>query len=169
VYSSCDGAVPPERDDECREQGLTLAWRPKPKGGGVMAIDWTEDLATGISEIDAQHKELFKRINGLLEACNRGQGRSEVGKTLSFLEEYVLVHFTTEENIMTARFYPGYDEHKVQHAHFISNLGTLKQQFAQEGPSVHLILLTNHTVVDWLRNHIRKLDRDLGAFLNKRT
>ena len=68
-----------------------------------MAIEWTEDLATGVPEIDAQHKELFSRINRLLEACNQGQGRAEVGKTLAFLEEYVLIHFSTEEKIMTEK------------------------------------------------------------------
>ncbi|HSB33212.1 MAG TPA: bacteriohemerythrin [Nitrospirota bacterium] len=133
-----------------------------------MAIQWTEDLATDVPEIDAQHKELFSRINRLLEACNQGKGRSEVGKTLAFLEEYVLIHFATEEKIMTGRLYPEYAGHKAQHVQFMSNLDALKQQFEKEGPTVHLILLTNHTVVDWLRRHIRKLDRDLGAFLKKR-
>ena len=133
-----------------------------------MAIQWTEDLSTDVPEIDAQHKELFSRINRLLEACNQGKGRTEVGKTLSFLEDYVLIHFSTEEKIMAERLYPEYAGHKAQHVQFISNLGSLKHQFAAEGPSVHVILLTNHTVVDWLRRHIRKLDRDLGAFLKNR-
>lgn len=133
-----------------------------------MAIQWTEDLTTGVPEIDSQHKELFSRINRLLEACNQGQGRSEVGKTLSYLEEYVLIHFATEEKIMTECLYPEYAGHKAQHVQFMSNLDALKQQFANEGPSVHLILLTNHTVVDWLQNHIKKLDRDLSAFLKNR-
>jgi hemerythrin len=134
-----------------------------------MAIQWTEDLATDVPDIDAQHKELFSRINRLLESCNQGKGRTEVGKTLSFLEEYVLIHFSTEEKIMLDHRYPDYEGHKVQHVHFMSNLDTLKQQFVQEGPSIHIILLTNHTVVDWLQSHIRKLDRALGAFLQKRT
>jgi hypothetical protein len=47
-------------------------------------------------------------------------------------------------------------------------IDTLKQQFAKEGPSISIVLLTNRTVVDWLRSHIRKLDRDLGAFLKNR-
>jgi hemerythrin len=133
-----------------------------------MAIQWTEDLSTGASDIDTQHKELFSRINRLLEACNQGQGRTEVGKTLSFLEEYVLIHFSTEEKIMLDHRYPEYAGHKAQHGHFMSTLDTLKQQFAKEGPSISIVLLTNRTVVDWLRSHIRKLDRDLGAFLKNR-
>jgi len=132
-----------------------------------MAIQWTEDLATDVPEIDTQHKELFSRINRLLESCNQGKGRTEVGKTISFLEEYVLIHFSTEEKIMLDHHYPDFAGHKAQHVHFMSNLDTLKQQFSKEGPSVHIILLTNHTVVDWLQSHIRKLDRALGAFLKK--
>jgi len=49
-----------------------------------MALEWTDDLATGSEVIDYQHKELFKRINFLMEAC-RGerQGRSQTGHTIS--------------------------------------------------------------------------------------
>jgi hemerythrin len=45
-----------------------------------MAIEWTDDLAVGIVEIDNQHKELFHQINQLLEACNQGKGKETVGK-----------------------------------------------------------------------------------------
>jgi hemerythrin len=31
-------------------------------------MEWTEKLATGISSIGSQHKELFKRINNLVIA-----------------------------------------------------------------------------------------------------
>lgn len=45
-----------------------------------MAIEWTDELATGVNKIDNQHKELFKRINNLLDACNQGKGKDEVKK-----------------------------------------------------------------------------------------
>ena len=34
--------------------------------------------------------------------------------------------------------------------------------------SYNLVVNTNHLVVDWLTNHIRKLDTALGAFLKTR-
>ena len=40
-----------------------------------MAILWDDSLATGNDLIDGQHKELFSRVNGLLEACTRADGR----------------------------------------------------------------------------------------------
>ena len=30
-----------------------------------MAIEWTEDLATSVVEIDDQHKEIFKKMDDL--------------------------------------------------------------------------------------------------------
>lgn len=130
-----------------------------------MAIQWTDDLATGVAEIDDQHKELFKRIDRLFQACNQAQGRLEIGKTIAFLEEYVDTHFDAEEKAMKQRSYPDYGAHKAQHVYYRNNLLTIKQQIEEEGPGVHLIILTNRLAVDWLRNHIQKLDRAFGDFL----
>ncbi len=133
-----------------------------------MAVAWTNDLATGVGEIDDQHKELFDRINNLLEACKRGEGKKEVEKTIDFLEDYVIEHFSEEERLMTTRDYPEYGRHKGQHLKFMEDLSGLKGDFAADGPGVHIVVNTNRIVVDWLVNHIRKEDKALGAFLRSR-
>lgn len=130
-----------------------------------MSIEWSLDLATGVDEIDKQHKELFQRINNLLEACNHGKGKEEVKKVIWFLEDYVITHFSEEERYMGKYDYPEYSGHKRQHLEFMENFFNLKKQFESEGPGVHVIVNINHLVVDWLRNHIRRLDKALGAFL----
>jgi len=133
-----------------------------------MAIRWTEDLAVGILEIDNQHKELFQRINVLLEACNQGKGRAEISSTIAFLEDYVHTHFSTEERKQMQTQYPGCAAHMAQHVLFRKNLSAIKRQFEEEGPGIHVIILTNHMVIDWLRNHIRTLDKDFGAYMQSR-
>lgn len=133
-----------------------------------MAIEWTNDLATGVSIIDEQHKELFVRINALLEACNQGKGKVEVGNVIDFLEGYVITHFAEEERHMITGNYPAYREHKTQHAEFMNNFAQLKAAFRDEGPGVHIVVTANHMVVEWLRTHIRKVDKALAAFLNSR-
>ncbi len=130
-----------------------------------MAIEWTEDLATGITEIDDQHKELFSRVNLLFNACNQGKGRLEIGRTITFLEDYVVTHFSTEEKNMIKSQYPGYASHRAQHAVFKNSLKDIKRQLDAEGPGIHIIILTNQMVIDWLRNHILTLDRALGDYL----
>lgn len=133
-----------------------------------MAVQWTQDLATGIEEIDNQHKELFNRINALIDACSKGKGKEELSGVLNFLADYVVMHFGAEEERMKALAYPDYEAHKKQHDGFIADFLDLKQKLEQKGPTVDLVIKVNHFLFDWLINHIRKMDKVLGAFLKTR-
>ena len=130
-----------------------------------MAILWTEDLSVGVKEIDNQHIELFKRVSNLLEACNQGKGKENVREVIAFLEKYVISHFGTEERYMKNYQYPDYISHKKQHDVFVNSFADLKNQFEKEGAGLHIVILTNRLVVDWLTDHIKKVDKLLGAFL----
>lgn len=133
-----------------------------------MPIEWTEELSTGIDEIDNQHKELFKRINSLLDACRQGRGKDEVGRVMRFMEDYVKMHFSTEEKLMAELNYPAYAGHKGQHLEFMNNFNALKRRFNAEGPRVHIVIDMNRMLVDWLLEHIKKLDKSLARFMNTR-
>ena len=133
-----------------------------------MAILWTEDLAVGVSEIDNQHKELFNRINDLLEACNQGKAKEVVTEVIKFLEDYVVIHFGNEEKYMALYKYPGFISHKALHDQFIITFGELKDRLAADGPGGHIVIMTNRVVVTWLNSHIRNVDKELGAFLKNK-
>jgi hemerythrin len=137
-------------------------------GGICMAFTWTENLAVGFSEIDTQHKELFKSVNDLLEATSHGKGRDEVGKIIQFLESYVVKHFAMEEKYMAKYNYPGLTTHQTQHVLFVNEFGQLKRQFEAEGATSHITLLIQSKVCDWLINHIGKTDKQLGPFLQSK-
>ena len=51
-----------------------------------MNLNWDNNLSTGISSIDDQHKEILNRINQLLVAMKNGKGKDEALKALSVLE-----------------------------------------------------------------------------------
>lgn len=133
-----------------------------------MALGWTEDLATGSHEIDRQHKELFTRINALLDACRQGRGKTEVNEVVRFLDDYVVKHFSEEEKYMQKYDYALHGAHKAQHPEFIANFSESKRQIEHEGPGIHLVVRTNHLIGQWLVNHICKVDRALGTFLKTR-
>lgn len=130
-----------------------------------MAIEWIESLATGNNDIDEQHKELFRRFDNLLTACNQSKGKQEVGSTLMFLDDYVRSHFAMEEALQKKHNYPHYNEHKAQHEAFIRDLQKLEDQFKQEGVSLSLVIQTNQTMVNWLIRHINAMDHALADFL----
>ncbi len=130
-----------------------------------MSIEWTPDLATGVAEIDDQHKELFKRIDKLVEAWKTGLAVEETDKVIKFLAEYVVFHFGNEERYMDKFGYSSTSAHKAQHAQFIKAFEKLKDRFASQGVSPELIQDATQLLVDWLKNHIRYVDKALGLFL----
>ncbi|HHW11699.1 MAG TPA: hemerythrin family protein [Firmicutes bacterium] len=133
-----------------------------------MLIKWTPQYAVGVPEIDQQHQELFGKVNDLLEACQRGEGKQEIGNVLSFLEEYVKIHFGTEEKAMLDNAYPEYEQHRAQHQKFVENFLELKAKFEAEGAGIWLVAHTNRVVVDWLIKHIMMTDTKLGSFLKSK-
>lgn len=130
-----------------------------------MNMTWSEDLAVGVAKIDQQHRELFRRFDDILEACRQGHGRSRLIELHDFLAEYVETHFEDEEALMRSKGYPQLDEHLAQHAKFRTQMESLSAILAVQGPSIALLVETNQRVMAWLREHIRKTDRALAAYL----
>lgn len=69
-------------------------------------IEWLDQYSVGVESIDNQHKELFARINKLLDACSQGEGKKVLPEVLDFLGDYVVFHFSTEEKYMKEYLYP---------------------------------------------------------------
>jgi len=132
-----------------------------------MSFAWTEDLSTGVADIDSQHKELISRVNALIAACNEDKDRDEIGRYLGFLHEYIAFHFAAEEREMAGRGYPGLAAHEAQHEHFKKQVNDLYQQFTAHGASIQVVLMTIHASGTWLVNHIDRTDKELAAFLKK--
>ncbi|HEY6873342.1 MAG TPA: bacteriohemerythrin [Geobacteraceae bacterium] len=131
-----------------------------------MAIEWREELATGNGLIDDQHKELFKRFNNLLAACNQGKGKEEVGNLLLFLGDYVRSHFAMEEELQKKHGYPEYQAHKAEHEGFIRDLHSLENESRDSGTGVALVIQTNQMMAGWLIKHISGTDKKLANFLH---
>lgn len=133
-----------------------------------MALEWNERLSVGVREIDDQHKELFNRVNLLLEAMMKRQGKEEVGKTIKFLESYVVSHFGTEERYMVKHSYPEYIKHKGEHGAFIATFNEIKKRYSEVGASPDIVISTQHKLGDWLKNHIPFTDKSFANFLKTR-
>ena len=134
-------------------------------------MQWTKDLSVGVDEIDSQHKELFNRINNLVTAIKQHRCKDEIDGTLKFLEEYAATHFAYEERYMKDHCYHGYQQHKAHHARYLGNLSELKKEAAVprvHGSSYDLSVTTNQMVVDWIIDHILKVDGKFGEFMKAR-
>lgn len=130
-----------------------------------MSLTWNNSLSIGIDNIDTQHKELFDCIDKLLTSIETPKNNDEIIKTLNFLEEYVVKHFNDEEEIQTKTNYSLLDVQHIQHENFKSELKEFRRVFETHGASTILALNIHKSLIDWFKNHIMTLDKDLGDFL----
>jgi hemerythrin len=134
----------------------------------MFRVDWDEKLATGVTEIDEQHKEIFVKFNALLEACDRGRSRELLGDILDFMNEYVLQHFQDEEKLQRRLEYPQYFAHKAAHNELAGRFAQLQAKFAAHGASVQLVIETGKLLSEVLFEHIQEHDKALADFLLQR-
>jgi hemerythrin len=130
-----------------------------------MAIQWDKSLAVGVKLVDEQHQELFRMVNGLMEALMKGETKAELESLLGFLGRYVVEHFGTEEKLMAQYQYPDAPKHEQQHADFVKTFLAVKSEFEKTGATVGVSVAVSKVVCTWLREHIGGSDIALGKFL----
>lgn len=127
-----------------------------------MAINWNKNLETGIQIVDSQHRSLVEKLNQFFEACIQKRGKDELMGMMKFLENYVVFHFRTEEDIMERNKFSGYLTHKAMHDEFIKEFVKIKGRFEKEGITLELANDTMKFLTNWLIEHISKIDKQLG-------
>jgi len=132
----------------------------------LVQSSWRDYLTTGNEFIDAQHRELFKRITKLTLACRGGKGHDEVSQLLDYLGGYIRTHFSAEEELLISAGSPHYKEHKAAHDHFTAVIDTLRARYRECGETLALTIETNCVAVDWLTRHICTMDRELARLVN---
>ena len=134
-----------------------------------MAYKWDPNLETGYIRIDNQHKELFTALNKIIKASQQGKGKEAIFKTIDFLTDYTVMHFSTEEQLMEQSNYPHYLPHKNHHEKFRKAVGTLTHKLDQEGPTKETIELITTTVGNWLVHHIKEVDFHMVVYIKAKT
>lgn len=130
-----------------------------------MTITWDPKYAIGEPEVDAQHQELFRRADQLLRAIQMGCATAEVERVMTFVGDYVHLHFSAEEALMRGRSYPQLGAHQVEHRVLIKALVELKRDLATHGPTPEFAARLGAALVDWLRDHITTSDQAFGLWL----
>lgn len=131
-----------------------------------MRYELTQDLITGNSLIDSEHRQLFDAVNAMLDACSQGKGRDQIQNTTTFLNNYVIKHFQDEERLQTQSKYPNYPAHKQFHDGYRRQLNQVTQVLVQEGPTVRALGELNK-VVAVLVSHIRTEDKRLARHIKE--
>ncbi len=132
-------------------------------GVTVSGIAWDDSMASGDALIDEQHKQLIDQINHLMRAMVAKEGKNKLKSSLDFLQSYVVKHFGYEEDCMEKHRCPVAKANKTAHATFVKNFLSLRARIEKEGPTAALAIELQQSLADWLVNHIRKIDTNLGS------
>jgi hemerythrin-like metal-binding protein len=125
-----------------------------------MSIEWKDVYRIGDAEIDAQHEELFSKINKFLVANDRA---SQTASAMS-LYQYTREHFKHEEDLMRRVNFPDIAPHVEQHNDLISRLNDVSLAIAN-GTLNKADL--EAFLADWTKNHIRIFDTRIASFVRQ--
>ena len=133
---------------------------------------WTQKIETGIEVLDDQHRHYFSLVNDCLSLAGNVSSTKQVSpeklsERLGFLRRYAVEHFATEQRIMKAAGYPGYQAHFEEHMYFLQRVGELDRELREEGFSDKLARELQFQVLDWFIRHIQTEDMDVAGFLNQ--
>ena len=130
-----------------------------------MSFAWSQELATGNTIIDDQHKQLFVAASDLFTACQIGKERQEVERTMEFLLQYTIKHFADEEALQKKYDYPEYPAHKQSHIYFTGLVQDMFARLPQDGLSDDFISEVYISVGEWLLSHVRGEDVRMAEYI----
>lgn len=127
-----------------------------------MKLGWKQGYATGIPELDEQHRGLLDLINTLDEYRENRPDDHEVFSALNNLVKYAEEHFVTEEGYMERFKYPNLAVHKRQHVAFIGTVFRFAEMLEKKDTAVFPEVVA--FLRDWYGTHIAGSDREYREY-----
>ncbi|MBF4693810.1 bacteriohemerythrin [Fusibacter ferrireducens] len=119
-----------------------------------MSLHWRDEFSIDHSEIDNQHKILFKLLNNLEESTYSTDFEDIIPSTLEELKNYVEIHFETEEKYMAEKEYPGLQEHHQIHEDLKKRVYEEIKLNHDEGYSTIKVMHLYNFLKKWIEEHI---------------
>lgn len=129
-------------------------------------FEWAKDMEIDGGSIDADHMQLVDLVNQLHTATALGTGQDVVEKILNELIAYTVEHLRREEQLMESLQFPNLGPHRVGHEKFMQRIHALKAKY--DAGSISVASQLSAVLRDWLSLHIRRSDKEIKVFLQKR-
>lgn len=117
-------------------------------------IEWRDGFKVGIDQVDQEHRHLFTLVKAL--------NLASVDQTVEELLDYVVTHFSNEQDLMESSGYPAFEQHLKLHeefgaqvADFLGNQGAWTEDRVQE---------LRRFLNKWLIGHIMTHDLRFGKW-----
>jgi len=133
-------------------------------GVNDIVVTWSPSYATGIRQIDDQHKELITITNMLYKSCltDNSEGLS-FREAMQRMVEYVVFHFSAEIELLKRTNYPDILNHKKQHEGLVKNILDAVKNYEDGKNFVPNTFV--RTLKDWVFSHIAVSDREYASYI----
>lgn len=129
----------------------------------IEIFPWDENFATGIPQIDEQHKRLIHLLNTLASSLAHRAEAPILNNIFNELANYAVYHFQTEEAVWHQYFPddPWELAHKKSHESFVDDVLRLRNE--ENGKSQHEVLEDVLSfLTHWLAFHILENDKRMA-------
>lgn len=122
--------------------------------GAGFVVEWRDGFKIGVNQIDAEHRHLFVLVKAL--------SAENVQDTLNELLDYVVVHFTNEQELMEHSGYPEFKEHLILHESFSAHVAEFLS--SDDDWTEERITELRRFLNKWLVGHILTHDLRFGRW-----
>lgn len=130
---------------------------------------WKDKYKVGVSLIDTQHEELFKRVSDFIETVQSNENwdakLEKVKETMVFMQEYVVIHFNAEEAYQEKINYPDMENHKKIHSDFKKMITDYVTVLEENGYPEKIVQELGGKLMAWLIMHVAKTDQQIGEYV----
>lgn len=124
----------------------------------VQILTWSEQLSTGLPDVDSQHQRLIELVNTMARLHARGATTGELASVLAELRDYTVYHFEHENKLMESLPINEANKavHLKDHRGFVNIVLRAEELIATNPADVtdHLLAF----LVKWLIHHITGID-----------
>ncbi|WPM31843.1 bacteriohemerythrin [Hydrogenobacter sp. T-2] len=131
-----------------------------------MVLELTEDLKTGVEEMDKDHQMLVDYLNEVYTLLKEGKKEQAIRIFKEELLHYVNWHLTREEKFMEAIGYPEFERHKKAHDMFKKVILDLLPKVGSG--DVEAFRESLALSWGWLAGHIGKVDKKYGEYAREK-
>lgn len=129
---------------------------------------WKDKYALGVPIVDAQHRELFRRVEAFVTTLRSSAAWEEkvtrVNETLEFMKAYVVEHFRDEEAYQQHIGYPGFQAHKKIHDDMVGYVLAVSAEYERSGCDEQLMQQFAGRLLAWLINHVAAEDQRIADY-----
>ncbi|WP_026792419.1 diguanylate cyclase [Pleomorphomonas oryzae] len=126
---------------------------------GLTLINWSSMFETSVPELDADHRQLVKKVNQLLRNVRTSGNKAAISQDLNEIGLDMRRHFAREEVAIADVSPDDLQKHRFEHAALVARLGFLTERFQRD--ALPLEALVQFMAFEMCAHHIAGSDRRL--------